>query len=489
MAKDANGRELKVGQTVEVLQGPDNSERGWVHRVSGDQVEVTLSDGPTRRYPAGWLEVGEFSQFANAGERVRCPMCGFVEKVDAHGKIAPHIQGNVGNKDCPGTGRDASGMQATTSRFSAFSQDLKPGDRVWTPEDQPGKLRSVDGQYATVDEDSGYAWRGRLADLVKMSQTFAKDLRGQELREGDRVKQAATGLALGKVEDVQDYGEGDVEVTVRTASGALQHYKPKSLVKMAGFQEPWGYWFERAKKLGRVEGVNADHPEVKAALKKQYDAGKDPDDALNTVLATMDSVHVDSREETAMATEKTGKCPVCHGTGIPLDADGTLKVHPYGNHDDRSGRATACKGNGLQPMSAMDLTEVEVAPDGGVCVEVDPSGDEAAAGTMSMFASSATCPYCSRATSLTAFGALGDHRVAGGVCDGSGRGVASLDASGRAVLMALSRGDNVTSPKHGKVGVVLDPNNGTNLAGKAAALVRWDDGTQSQEPVAELKKR
>lgn len=47
--------------------------------------------------------------------------------------------------------------------------------------------------------------------------------------------------------------------------------------------------------------------------------------------------------------DSTGQCPVCKGRGIPLDADGTLKVHPYMNHNGPG--AKACKGSGLRPLT------------------------------------------------------------------------------------------------------------------------------------------
>jgi hypothetical protein len=57
------------------------------------------------------------------------------------------------------------------------------------------------------------------------------------------------------------------------------------------------------------------------------------------------------RRARTMAAAGTGKCPRCEASGIPLNSDGTLKVHPWGNHDDRSGNATACKGSGLPPVT------------------------------------------------------------------------------------------------------------------------------------------
>lgn len=116
--------------------------------------------------------------------------------------------------------------------------------------------------------------------------------------------------------------------------------------------------------------------------------------------------------------------------------------------------------------------------DGGAEYAANGSGDRVAAAlgvqNMSMMSASTphVCAYCNR-------NVVGAHRSVGGICPGSD-----------VVMMAatLYRGDNVTSPKHGKRGVVLDPANGTNLAGKPAALVRWDDGSQSQESTADLQK-
>lgn len=79
----------------------------------------------------------------------------------------------------------------------------------------------------------------------------------------------------------------------------------------------------------------------------------------------------------------------------------------------------------------MDLTEVEVGADGSVEVCVDPSGDEAREGVLA-YERSAACPYCSKSVALFDR-KLGDHRVPGGVCDGSRREVARVEM-GRAVL-------------------------------------------------------
>lgn len=46
----------------------------------------------------------------------------------------------------------------------------------------------------------------------------------------------------------------------------------------------------------------------------------------------------------------------------------------------------------------------------------------------------AKCPYCERKTACFAQ-RLGDHRVPGGVCDGSGKKFSSTDIAGRAVLI------------------------------------------------------
>lgn len=55
-----------------------------------------------------------------------------------------------------------------------------------------------------------------------------------------------------------------------------------------------------------------------------------------------------------------------------------------------------------------------------------------------LMSSSASCPYCSKTVSMSR-GALGDHRVPGGVCDGSGKSVARVEM-GRAVLSTTSMG-------------------------------------------------
>jgi hypothetical protein len=137
--------------------------------------------------------------------------------------------------------------------------------------------------------------------------------------------------------------------------------------------------------------------------------------------------------------------------------------------------------------NTQDLVEV-CLPDG-TEVEIDPSGDEAAAGIfaqdgrelargaavevlasedagqrgrvqdvtgqyvtvtfpdgsalrtsagnvrcMSAIAGPVACPYCNHTVTMDAWQRLRDHRVHGGVCDGAGRHVERKDAGGRAVL-------------------------------------------------------
>lgn len=85
-------------------------------------------------------------------------------------------------------------------------------------------------------------------------------------------------------------------------------------------------------------------------------------------------------------------------------------------------------------MAAMDLVDVNVSSDGDVNVKSDPSGDEARAGEMSLYATSAKCPYCTKTVAMSG-ATLDHHRALSGTCPGAGRSVARVEM-GRAVLMA-----------------------------------------------------
>jgi hypothetical protein len=81
-------------------------------------------------------------------------------------------------------------------------QELKPGDRVRTPQGHNGRVVSVDGKYVVVEEDSGYSWRGRADDCVKMSASVHVPSREEMSMDSDSVSMA--GVADFKVGDKID---------------------------------------------------------------------------------------------------------------------------------------------------------------------------------------------------------------------------------------------------------------------------------------------
>jgi ribosomal protein L24 len=219
----------------------------------------------------------------------------------------------------------------------------------------------------------------------------------------------------------------------------------------------------------------------------------------------LDAVHVPEREEQKMSISVQQVGPgykVSCSTASEADrAEGALKQigakfrrYPLGG----GGAEFMANGSGDKAAAAlgvtntMDLTEVCVdGQSGDVEVCVDPSGDEAMAYSV-MSASTATCPYCVRSVAMER-GSLGSHRAHGGVCDGAGRRVATLDRSGRATLMAISVmaisvGDTVEikdsdSKFRGQRGKVLEVH-----ADQGYAIVEESNGYKTRMPISAVRK-
>lgn len=261
-----------------------------------------------------------------------------------------------------------------------FDADLKRGDRVRTPNGDVGTVESVASRYVVVKEDSGYAWRGLADDCQRMEATTMASF-----KPGDRVRDL-TDRAVGTV--IGEPNESNVQY--RTDSGKVVSVHPTKVQKMAMMET------FVAKAVGH----------------------------RGNELGSWESNTVDGAMRAADSAAPKGAEITIRGE---TTSDGT-------NHGKGRGRVVAVREGMAGRWQRMDLTEVKVAPDGGVEVCVDPSGDEAAAAQYAvMSATSALCPYCSRSVAMSR-GSLGEHRAHGGVCDGAGRRVASFDALGRAVL-------------------------------------------------------
>lgn len=238
---------------------------------------------------------------------------------------------------------------------------------------------------------------------------------------------------------------------------------------------------EDLKRGDRVRTPNGDVGTVESVASRYVVVKEDSGYAwrgLADDCSRLDAVHVPEREEQTMA--KVGdriRCPQCGSTVLVESRNGAPRL---GYHTSPKTGLTCDAVD--SDATKMDLTEVEIAPDGGVEVCVDPSGDEAAAAQYAvMSATSALCPYCSRSVSMSR-GSLGEHRAHGGVCDGAGRRVSSFDAYGRAVLMAaadsrgqqINRGDRVRRHDDGSVGRVVE-------VGDDRLSVVWESGPGTRE--------